>query len=165
MNSIRAENAQLRRFIFFENSKNRHGNIANNEFMFWVMLYVSAYYTISISILFYFDLLQPSESTGVVSRKSTDPIPTTVVSPVLVSSPPPPALTSKKHPKDKVPRVGTCGPPVSKSVPKFFWPEGKPTSNTVLQNTLTKAECKLKEENNCVNYDKFGEVHTYIMYY
>ncbi|XP_021943705.1 uncharacterized protein LOC110842304 isoform X1 [Folsomia candida] len=101
---------------------------------------------------------QPSESTGVVSRKSTDPIPTTVVSPVLVSSPPPPALTSKKHPKDKVPRVGTCGPPVSKSVPKFFWPEGKPTSNTVLQNTLTKAECKLKEENNCVNYDKFGEL-------
>jgi hypothetical protein len=45
-----------------------------------------------------------------------------------------------------------------KDVPRFFWPEGKTPSKALIQDSLAKAEEKLKEVNNSVNYSKFGEV-------
>ncbi len=80
-------------------------------------------------------ILQPSSEliSGIILRKSsTSPI-------------------NKRHIKEKT-RIGV------KDVPRFFWPEGKPTSNIVVQQTLSKAEDKLKAHSNCVNYEKFGEV-------
>lgn len=58
---------------------------------------------------------------------------------------------NNKNLKDKLHLVG-------KTVPRFFWPEGKPMSNAFLQQCLSKAEDKLKTENNCLHYEQFGEV-------
>jgi hypothetical protein len=72
----------------------------------------------------------------------------------------------QQHPKQQLsstpsPRKRSSGDksrPV-KDVPRFYWPEGKPPPSAVVQDSLTKAEEKLKTLDNSITYNKFGEVN------
>lgn len=58
------------------------------------------------------------------------------------------------------PRGGSGKRLVVKDVPRFYFPEGKPVSSNVIQETLAKAEEEMKKHNNSgrVAYADFSDV-------
>lgn len=57
------------------------------------------------------------------------------------------------------PRGGSSKKPVEKDVPRFYFPEGKPVSSNIIQETLAKAEDEMKKNNGGrVTYAEFSDV-------